>query len=79
MLFRSKLKLKPLFLLPFAAIFLVTAGCDVTQEEPGEAPDVDVQVDEGEIPEYDVEGPEVDVGTEQEEITVPDVDVEPPE
>ncbi|MEQ8962218.1 MAG: hypothetical protein RLP02_30545, partial [Coleofasciculus sp. C2-GNP5-27] len=34
-----------------------------------------VNVDPGKMPEYEVEGPEVDVGTEQKEITVPEVEV----
>lgn len=52
------------------------AGCRVTQEESGEAPEVEVEADPGELPEYDVDGPEVDVGTEEAEVTVPDVDVD---
>lgn len=78
MLFRLKPKLKQLLLLPFAASLLFMASCDVTKEEAGEAPDIDVQVDGGELPEYNVEGPEVDVGTEEKEITVPDIDIELP-
>jgi len=77
MLFRLNSKLKQFLLLPFAASLLFVTGCAVSQEEPGEAPSVDVE--EGELPEYDVEGPEVDVGTEEEEVTVPDVDVELPD
>ena len=52
------------------------AGCRVTQEESGEAPEVEVEADPGELPEYDVDGPEVDVGTEETEVTVPDVEVD---
>jgi hypothetical protein len=36
----------------------------VEKEQAGEEPDVDVNVDPGNLPEYEVEGPEVDVGTE---------------
>ncbi|NEQ33773.1 MAG: hypothetical protein F6K04_22710 [Leptolyngbya sp. SIO4C5] len=60
-------------LIAFLALF--AASCEVTKEEAGEAPDVDVQVDPGEVPEYEVEGPEVEVGTEQQEVTVPEVEV----
>lgn len=73
------LNAKKIFLLSLVASSFLFVGCDVTQEQPGEAPDVDVQVDEGELPEYDVETPDVEVGTEEEEVTVPDVDVELPQ
>lgn len=48
------------------------------QTQEGEPPDVDVDVSEGgELPEFDVEGPDVDVGTREEQVDVPtDVDVE---
>ncbi len=55
--------------------FLVTAGCDVEQVEEGEMPDVDVSG--GNMPEYDVDGPDVDVGTT--EVEVPTVDVDLPD
>lgn len=51
------------------------AACDVEQTEEGEMPDVDVSVDEGNLPEYDVDAPEVKVGTTETEVEVPDVDV----
>ena len=38
-------------------------------------PDVDVNVEPGSLPEYDVEGPDVEVGTEQQEVTVPEVNI----
>lgn len=64
-------------LLPFVALLLVvvSTGCRVEKEEAGEAPDVDVNVEPGKLPEYDVEGPKVDVGTEEKEVTVPKVEV----
>lgn len=55
-------------------LLIVGTGCQVTQEEAGEAPEVDV--DPGELPEYDVEGPDVDIEAEEEEVPVPDVDIE---
>lgn len=68
------------------------AACDVDKTEEGELPDVDVSVDGGELPNYEVETadveveqdkrtvtvPDVDVDTEEREITVPDIDVEMP-
>ena len=55
------------------------AGCDVEKTEEGKMPDVDVNVDSGKLPEYDVDTPDVDVGTKEKTITVPDVDVTMPD
>lgn len=49
-------------------------GCDVDQTQEGELPDVDVEG--GEMPEYDVDAPDVDVGTREETVTVPDIDID---
>jgi len=51
------------------------AGCDVDKTEEGSLPNVDVSGDPGSLPEYDVDGPNVDVGTEEKSVTTPDVDV----
>lgn len=50
---------------------------DVTGEL--EAPDVDVSVTGGEVPNVDVEAGDVEVGTEEVTIEVPTVDIESPE
>lgn len=57
------------------ALALTLAGCKVEQTEPGRAPDVDIQVDPGKMPEFDVKTPEVDVKKTTASITVPDVDI----
>jgi hypothetical protein len=56
---------------------LTAAGCDVEKTEEGSMPDVDVTG--GNMPEYDVDGPDVDVGTKTVEVEVPTVDVDLPE
>lgn len=66
---------RSLLLLPLALLLVVSTGCRVEKEQAGEEPDVDVNVDPGKLPEYEVEGPDVEVGTEEKEITVPDVEV----
>lgn len=43
------------------------------------APDVEVAVEGGELPEVDAEVGDIDVGTKEVTVTVPDVDVTPPE
>ena len=71
---------------------LQLAGCKVTQTKEGDLPD-QIEVTPGELPEYDVDLPEVDVTMEERtievptdveitgeerEIDLPRVDVEPP-
>jgi hypothetical protein len=60
-----------------AALLTVSAtGCRVRQTQEGEVPDVDVQVKGGQVPKYDVDAPDVDVKSQNREVTVPtDVDV----
>ena len=55
---------------------LVSNGCSVEQQEPAEAPDVDVNVDPGRWPEYKVNWADIDVGTSERTITVPVVRIE---
>ncbi|MGI9038799.1 MAG: hypothetical protein ACR2GQ_08050 [Gemmatimonadota bacterium] len=59
-------------------IFLLGA-CDVDQTEEGRMPDIEVEG--GELPEYDVDAPEVEVGTKKDTVVVetPTVDVNLPE
>ena len=49
------------------------AACDVDQTQDGELPDVDVEG--GQLPEYDVDPANVDVGRDTQQIIVPDVDI----
>ena len=54
------------------------AACDVDQTKEAELPDVDVNTSGGQLPEYDVDAPTVNVGTENKTIEVPTVDVDAP-
>lgn len=58
-------------------IFLLGA-CDVDQTQEGRLPDVEVEG--GELPEYDVDAPEVEVGTREDTVVVetPTVDIDAP-
>ena len=58
---------------------LALTACDVDQTKEGEMPDVDVNATGGQLPEYNVEGPDVNVGTENRTVQVPTVDVDVPE
>ena len=53
------------------------SACDVDQTEEAELPDVDVEG--GNMPEFDVETADVDVGSETMEVEVPTVDVDMPD
>lgn len=60
-----------------ASLALGAAACDVDQTEEAELPEVDVEG--GNMPEYDVETADVDVGTKEVTVDVPEVDVDMPE
>lgn len=62
-----------------AAGCLGLAACDVDQTKEGEMPEVEVNATGGEMPEFDVDGPTVNVGTENKTIEVPTVDVDAPQ
>ncbi|MFC0678972.1 hypothetical protein ACFFGH_14090 [Lysobacter korlensis] len=55
---------------------LSLSACNVEKTEEGKLPDVDVDATAGEVPEYNVETADVDVGTEAATVAVPDVDVD---
>lgn len=58
------------------AMAIMVSACDVDLKDKGKVPEVDVK--EGRMPDVDVRGPDVDVGSEKKTITVPDVDVRVP-
>jgi hypothetical protein len=64
-------------ILPAICLVLATTACTVKKTEEGRMPDVDVEVkDEGNLPKYDVDAPDVDVDIEKRDVKVPDVDVD---
>jgi hypothetical protein len=60
------------------AFGLTVAACDVDQTKEAKLPDVDVNASGGQLPEFNVEGPDVQVGTKNETVQVPTVDVDIP-
>ncbi|WP_309660944.1 hypothetical protein [Sphingomonas sp.] len=54
-----------------------TAACNVQKTKEGEMPDVNVTTTGGQLPEYNVQTPEVTVGTENKTVEVPTVEVTP--
>jgi uncharacterized lipoprotein len=65
---------KTILMLAGASCLGLTA-CDVDKTKNGQMPDVDVNVSGGQLPEYNVTTPDVNVGTENKVIQVPTVDV----
>jgi len=70
--------MKKTLILLAAASGLGLAACDVDQTKNAQLPDVDVNVTGGQVPEYNVTTPEVNVGMENRTVQVPDVDVKVP-
>ena len=70
--------MKKILIVLAAASGLGLTACDVDQTKNGQMPEVDVNVSGGQLPEYNVTGPEVNVGMENRTIQVPDVDVTVP-
>lgn len=62
-------------ILPLSLVLLLfpLTSCRVEQEQAGRLPDVDVEVEPGRLPEYDIQGPDVNVGVRERTVTVPRV------
>jgi len=60
-----------------APLAIGLAACDVDQTQEGDMPEVEVTG--GQMPEYDVETADIDVGTEEKTVEVPDVDITMPD
>ena len=70
--------MKKILIVLAAASGLGLAACDVDQTKNAQLPDVGVNVSGGQAPEFNVTGPEVNVGMENRTVQVPDVDVKVP-
>lgn len=70
--------MKKITIILAGASCLGLAACDVDKTDNGQMPDVDVNVSGGDLPEYNVTGPDVDVGTENTTVQVPTLDVDVP-
>ena len=65
-------------ILVFSAVCLSFAGCKVNKTQEGKLPAVKVDASAGKLPEYNVQGPKVDVGSKNETVKVPTVHVKTP-
>jgi hypothetical protein len=68
--------MRKLSILMVALLAIPLVGCNVRQTEEGEMPEVEVEG--GQLPEYDVSTADVDVKTKETTIEVPTIDVQSP-
>lgn len=54
-------------------LLIPLASCRIEQERAAQLPDVDVSVEPGQLPSYDIQGPDVNVGVTERTVTVPRV------
>ena len=59
-------------------ISLAISACQVKKTQDGKVPSVSVQATDGQLPKYDVKGPEVKVGTKTQTVEIPTVEVKRP-
>ncbi len=64
--------------LSMVAVCVLVAGCKVNKTQEGKLPDVNVSATGGQLPEYNVQGPKVEVGSKNETVKVPTVKVKTP-
>ena len=57
---------------------LASSACQVQKTQDGKVPSVAVHATGGQLPKYDVKGPEVKVGTKTATVEVPTVEVKTP-
>lgn len=65
---------KTLVAMAIASAFALSA-CDFEQTREGEMPEVDVDVEGGQLPAYEVDAPDVDVEMEERTIKVPTIEI----
>ena len=69
----------PITLAAVAMLLFGVYMVDVEQTEEARLPDVDVTVEGGNVPEFDAEVGDIDVGSEEVTVDVPTIDIESPE
>ena len=64
--------------LMFGAVCLGMAGCKVNKTEEGKLPEVNVSAKGSQLPEFNVQGPKVNIGSKNETVKVPTGKVKTP-
>ena len=62
-----------------ATLAVAAAGCQVNKTQEGKLPDVQVKTTDGQLPHYNVEGPDVKVDSKTETVKVPTIKVTTPD
>lgn len=68
-----RLMLQKVFPLSLIMLAVSLASCQIEKEQAARLPEVDVEVEPGRLPEYDIKGPDVNVGVTKRTVTVPKV------
>ena len=69
------MRVQRFFAVPVVAFALALGACTAEQTQEGELPKVDVEG--GQLPQYDVDPARVEVGSDTQTIVTPDVDIVP--
>lgn len=69
------MRISKLAIVPALAAVFALGACTAEQTEEGEMPEVNVEG--GNLPEYDVDPARVEITTDTQHIVTPDVDIEP--
>lgn len=69
---------KTVQVLAFGAVCFTLAGCQVNKTQQGKLPKVEMKTSGGQLPAYNVQGPDVQVGSKTKSFKVPTVHVTTP-
>jgi hypothetical protein len=65
-------------LLALGVVCLTFGGCQVNKTQQGKLPKVEMKTSEGQLPAYNIQGPDVQVGSKTKSFKVPTVHVTTP-
>jgi hypothetical protein len=65
-------------ILALSSVCLAVAGCQVNKTQSGKLPKVEMKTSEGQLPAYNIQGPDVQVGSKTKSFNVPTVHVTTP-
>jgi hypothetical protein len=70
------MRISKLAVVPALVAVFALGACTAEKTEEGEMPEVNVEG--GNLPEYDVDAADVEITTDTQQIVTPDVDIKPP-
>ena len=75
---RGKPMNKTIKIFALGSACLAVAGCQVNKTQQGKLPKVEMKTSEGQLPAYNIQGPDVQVGSKTKSFKVPTVHVTTP-